>query len=432
MNVLAWFAAALAVHAAPIPGTGNEGAGNEVYVVKRDETLLEIAHRGLTSTSAYAAVQRLNKIGNDRRIPVGTKLLIPRPLLRVAPIQATVDGLHGAATSAVSGAPRPLNIGDKLTEGALILTGENASVRLGLPDGSHLAIPSNSRIRLDRLRAVVLTGGIDRQVSVQTGGLESQVTPMTNPSSRFVVVTPVAQSAVRGTEFRVAYDAVHDRANAGVLKGAVGVNNAKAAILVPAGKGVVATAGGVTGLLSLPPAPVLQPASAAQTGERLHFSLAPVPGAGSYRLVIGADPKVEVVLVEHVSDKPEFDLPPLPDGAYFVKVTAISRDGLEGLPAISPITRVRAELTIVGARAAGGAMEFSWTSPGDTPAAYRFVLARRAAPDRPVVDEGDLAAPRFTVPALAPGDYIWTVFAQRMIGGRRMQIVSDPQSLHVP
>lgn len=429
MSVLAWFAAALAVHAAPPPPS----AGNEIYVVQRNETLLDIAHRGLISASAYVAVQRLNHIGNDRRMPVGTKLLIPRPLLKATPIPATVEGVHGAASASDGGAPRPLAVGDKLAEGALILTGDNASVRLALPDGTHLSVPSNSRIHLDRLRAVVLTGGIDRQVSVQAGGLDSQVTPMTNPSSRFVVVTPVAQSAVRGTEFRVAYDAAHSRASSGVLKGAVGISNPKTAILAPAGKGVVATPGGLKGPLALLPAPTLQAASAAQTSERLHFSLDPVAGAGSYRIVIGADPKVEAALIEHVSDKPDFELPAMPDGAYYVKATAISRDGLEGLAGISPVTRVRADLTIIGAaRSPGGGMDFTWASPGETAAAFRFVLIRRTAPDHPVVDVADLKAPRFSGPVLPAGDYIWTVFAQRVIGGRRTEIISDPQSLHVP
>ncbi len=427
MTVFVWFAAALAVHAAP-----SSNLGSEVYVVQRGETLSQIAQRGLIGLSAAAQVQRLNHIGNDRRIPIGTRLLIPRPLLRDDPIPATVEGVHGAVSVAASGASRPLAVGDKLVEGALILTGENASVRLGLPDGSHLSIPSNSRIHLDRLRAVVLTGGIDRQVSVQTGGLESQVTPMTNPSSRFVVVTPVAQSAVRGTEFRVAYDAAHERASAGVLKGVVGVNNPKTALRVPAGKGVVATPGGLKGPLPLLPPPALQPSSAAQTGERLHFGLDSVAGAGSYRLVIGSDPKVEAALVEHVSDRPEFDLPSMPDGAYYVKVTAISRDGLEGLPAISPVMRVRADLTILGARLSDAGTEFSWASPGETPATYRFVLVRRTMPDHPVVDEKALKTPRFITAALPAGDYTWTVFAERVIGGRRMEIVSDPQSLHVP
>ena len=447
MFAFAWLALGLAAHAAlpanalpanktPANTTIPPAAGASatiVYVVRRDETLLEIAHRALEPVSSYREVQQLNHIANDRRIPIGFHLIVPRALLKTRPILATVEGVRGAAQAEGGGATGALAVGRTLTEGAVILTGENAYVRLGLPDGSHLAIPSNSKVALERLRAVVLTGGIDREIRVQAGGLDSQVTPMTDPSSRFVVVTPVAQSAVRGTEFQVAYDPGASRATSGVLKGVVGVSNPRAEAVARAGQGVVATPGGLKGPVSLLPAPELEPESAVQGGERLRFAIKPVAGAARYRLVIAGDPRVEAPLYELTIDRPATEVPGLPDGAYYVKLSAISRDGLEGLPGIAPFTRVRGDLTIVGAvRGADGQTEFRWASPGETPAVYRFVLARRQDRDHPVVARDDLAEPRIVVPALAAGDYVWTVFAFRTVGGRRLEIASDPQSLHVP
>jgi len=437
MFALGWLALGLAAHAAqPANTTTSPTAASSatiVYVVRRDETLLEIAHRALEPVSSYREVQQLNHIANDRRIPIGFHLVVPRPLLKTRPILATVEGVRGAARAEGVGAAGGLTVGRTLTEGAVILTGENAFVRLGLPDGSHLAIPSNSKVELQRLRAVVLTGGIDREIRVQAGGLDSQVTPMTNPSSRFVVVTPVAQSAVRGTEFGVAYDAGASRATSSVLKGVVGVAKPKTEVLAHAGQGVVATPAGLKGPVALLAAPDLEPASSVQGGERLHFAIKPVAGAARYRLMIAGDAKVEAPLYELTTDTPAAEFPGVPDGAYYLKLSAISRDGLEGLPGIAPFTRVRGDLSIVGAtRAADGQTEFRWASPGETPATYRFVLVRREDRDHPIVAKDGLAEPRIAVPGLAAGDYVWTVFAFRVVGGRRLQIASDPQSLHVP
>jgi len=50
----------------------------------------------------------------------------------------------------------------------------------------------------------------------------------------------------------------------------------------------------------------------------------------------------------------------------------------------------------------------------------------------PVIDREGLTEPRFTAPAPAPGDYAWRVSAIRIVGGRRVEVVSDPQPLHVP
>ena len=434
MVAFAWLALGLAAHAVPPANTttsANTGPSPSiVYVVRRDETLLEIAHRALEPAASYREVQSLNHIANDRRIPIGFRLIVPRALLKTRPILATVEGVHGAARAEGAGG---LTVGRTLGEGAVILTGENAFVRLGLPDGSHLAIPSNSKVALERMRAVALTGGIDREIRVQAGGLESQVAPMTDPSSRFVVVTPVAQSAVRGTEFRVAYEAGENRATSSVLKGAVGVSNPRADVVARAGQGVIATPAGLKGPMPLLPAPELEPAATVQAGERLHFAIRPVAGAAHYRLLVSGDPKVEAPLYELTTDKPEADLPTMPDGAYYLQLSALSRDGLEGLPSVSPFTRVRGDLSILGAtRGADGQVEFRWASPGESPVVYRFILARREDRQHPMVEKDGLAEPLIAVPALAAGDYVWTVFAFRVVGGRRLEIASDPQSLHVP
>jgi hypothetical protein len=425
---------ALALLIAGLAGHDRQASPDDVaiYQVKAHETLSDIGRRGLEPASAFVEVQRFNHIADARFVRVGVRLRIPIRLLRTTPIQATVESFRGAATANGGGAEAALKAGETLNEGALLQTGENAFVRLSLPDGSHLTIPSNSRVRLERLRAAVLTGSIDRQIGVLAGRLETQVTPMTNPASRFVVTTPVARSSVRGTEFRVAYEPGQKSAASGVLKGRVDVANPKMSILAQVGQGVVASPQGLKGPLPLLKAPALDRAALVQSGEDMHFSIVPVVGAKSYRLTIAADANLEAPLVSRTADRATIDLPGLPDGAYYLRLTAISPDGLEGLPGLSSFVRAKGELAILGAAPTPSGVEFRWAGPATTGTTYHFTLTSESDRHRRLIDKEGLTEPEFTAPALKAGDYVWGVSAVRTVGGRRVELISDPQALHVP
>jgi len=398
------------------------------YQVRAHETLYDIGQRGLSPPSAFAVVQRLNHVRDPYHLPVGKVLKIPYALLRSTPIPATLESFHGA----VEIDHAPARVGVAVNEGALLTTGTDGFVRLALPDGTHVAIPSNSRVRVDRLRSILLDGALDRALTLQTGRADSTVTPMSNPDSRYVITTPVASTAVRGTLFRVAYDAAAQQSSVGVLRGVVDVAGANNDRLVGVDQGVIATRSGVGAAETLLPAPVLVHGEFPQTDASLRFEIAPVPGAARYHLTLASDAAIAHPLLERTTTQPEVTTPSLPDGSYYAEVAAIAPSGLEGRPAVSGFVRLRNALTGSEARRTQDGYLFRWTSPGETPATFHFELRKAGEAGPPVYDNPALSENHVLVKTLPPGVYTWRVTATRTLAGRRAEAWFDPQTLDVP
>ena len=286
------------------------------YRVQPHETLYDIGQRSLKSPTAYLQVQQINKVRDPEHLFVGAILRIPYDLLKTSPILVRLESFRGAVNVEEGGGHVPGVIGLAIGEGGVVETGDGAFARLALPDGSHLALPSNSRVRFDRLRIVVLTGALDRALTLQKGRADSTVTPMTNPDSRYVVSTPVAVTAVRGTIFRAAFDPDDNHESSGVLRGEVSVSNTKTQTLAHVDQGVTATPAGVSEPKALLPAPILVQADFPQTEEVSHFEITPVAGAKSYRLTLATDEAITAPVLEKVFDGTSVDIPALADGGY--------------------------------------------------------------------------------------------------------------------
>jgi hypothetical protein len=424
MSALATLTILATVYGAPTAGLFD-------YRVQAKESLSELGARGLSPPSAYRQIGALNHIADPDIVPAGKVLKIPYALLRTAPINATLEAFRGAVDIESVGGHAKAVVGAVVTEGSVVETGEGAFARLSLPDGSHIALPSSSRIRFDRLRVVVLTGALDRALTLQKGRAESTVTPMSDPNSRYVIATPVAVTSVRGTLFRTAYDPQDSRLSAGVLKGAVAVTGAKNASLAHVDEGVTATPAGVSPPKALLPAPELLHPEFPQTDDGLHFEIKPVTGAKSYRLTVATDGDIAAPVAEKQFAGSSVELPALPDGPYFAQLSAIAPDGLEGKAAVSSFIRLRNTLKTDAVRKEGDGYLFSWSSAGDAPAVYRFVLRKEGDAGPPLVDETALTTDHYAVKALRPGDYRWQVTVTRRRGAVHTDVYTDPQLLQV-
>lgn len=402
------------------------------YHVHPHESLYDIGQRGLDPASGYLEVQRINQVRDPGHLPVGKVIRIPYPLLKTTPITVTVEGFRGDVEVEAAGGHAKAVVGRQIGEGAIVATGDSAFARLSLPDGSHIVLPSDSRVRFDRLRAIVLTGALDRALTLQKGRAESTVTPMTDPDSRYVISTPVAVTSVRGTVFRTAFDPSTSHEAAGVLRGAISVSNAKTESMAHADQGITATPAGVSGPKALLPAPTLVQADFPQTEDISRFEITPVVGARSYRLTLATDEAISAPVLEKTFEGAAVEIATLPDGSYYAQVSAIAPDGLEGKAAVYPIIRVRNGLKIETPRKEGEGYVFNWDSAGEAPATFHFTLRRAGDAGPPLVDEPALTEKHFAVKALAPGAYTWQVKAIRRRDGRRVEAYTDPQILQIP
>lgn len=407
-------------------------AASVVYVVQQGDTLSGLAARSLLTIDAARTLQQINRIADPRRIPVGFKLVVPIRLLRQEGTSARIRSFSGPVVVTVAGRRLPAAPGMTLAEGSMIETGTNAFVSLDLPDRSVVTMPSQSKVRISRLRRTLLTGSVDRQFDVGAGRLRAVVTPMGDPRSSFRVTTPVAVSAVRGTEFRVSYDPVARRGATEVLTGKVAVAPPRrpGIVVVP---GFAAATGGATGrpsatALLAAPDPVGNPGT--QRDATLSFAAAPVAGAARYRLQIARDAGFLDLLVETDADEPRFTLPALDDGTYFSRISAVDPNGIEGLSNIYGFRRQLHALTAsMEQRSEGGRRDylFRWRDAGQGAYSYRFQLARCGDGQRPVVDQGNATGLGLVVSDLPDGTYCWRVQSIALGDGTGDVIWSETQ-----
>ncbi|MDR7117962.1 FecR domain-containing protein [Caulobacter sp. BE254] len=409
------------------------------YVVRRGDTLFDLGRAYLRQVNDYRHVQRANQISRPRVMPVGKTLTIDADLLKTVPIDARLSAFSGRVEIETDGRRAPAQTGMPLREGQRVITGPGAFATFEMEDASRVTLPSNTAMRVVRLRSVVLTNAPQRVFKLDEGRSAIQATPNPNPNARFEVRTPVSISAVRGTEFRVA--ASEGRARTEVLKGAVGVGPGEAPPAgppVPAGFGVTVTPGiaGVSAPVALLPPPRLDEAGQNQTGRTVRFAVQPQAGAAGYRLLLSHDAGFVDLFAEATQADSTADFGPLEDGVYFVRVTALDPAGLEGAPADYSFDR-DLDLLEPGAPPVAEVSGkhrrflFRWSAAGGGVRSFRFQLFAGTEPTKPIVDQPGLVAPQLTLTDLPPGLYSWRISATRVKNGIVTEKVAPLQSLKI-
>lgn len=384
------------------------------YLAHKGDTLSTIAEQLTSSYQNWVALQKINKIPNDRTIPIGTPILIPLGMLVQIPASAKIVAFSGSVNlAAADGSAIPLAIDAKLQEGAQIETGQNSFVTLGLDDNSRIAIPSNSQVKLSHLRNARFTKSPVTEITLVRGRVDSQVSPLKENRGRFEVRSPLAVAGVRGTSFRVNVSD-GDMATE-VLHGVVAVaknNRPAAGFSLQAGQGTITDTQSVRKSVALLPAPTLTGNSALQERPTVRLIVDQMSGARRYRAQIATDQAFENILSEIDTDTLELRLDGLIDGNYFARVTAIDGQGLEGYPREAAFTlKARPEPPFpIGPKGKARISDpsFSWSETPDA-AHYRIQIATDDQFTQLVVDDATLTSAQFTPPKLVLGSYFWRI-----------------------
>ena len=388
------------------------------YRSQAHDTLIGLSRRLLRDPARWTALQKKNSIADPTRIPVGRVILIPRDWLRQRPETASVMVVVGSASSDGG----EIQVGDALREGASVGTAPGGYVTLRLADGSVVTLNESSTLKLERMQRYDGTGVRDTGLKLESGSLDTHVTPQ-GAAGRFEIRSPVAISAVRGTELRSAFDAPGARDKTEVIGGAVAVAGAGAAVVVPSGFGTISEAGaGPREPTRLPEPPDLTGLPARMEGDELRVAFPPVPGIARYRARLATDPEFHEVRADRVSEAAEVLFPAVPDGPYWLQVRSVDRDGLEGRDAVHPFDRHRLlsapepSEPRTDAVLTGEGAELRWTAVGSA-AAYRFQLARDPGFADPVTDRDRVAAAELRLPSLPRGTYYWRIASVDAAGG---------------
>jgi hypothetical protein len=404
------------------------------YTVKSGDTLLGLTAQYLIGADAYAALVRSNNVPNPERIYPGSVLTVPVSLLRSSPLQAKVASFKGAVAIVSNGRAGPPTVGMAIREGDVLQTANDGFLTIILSNGSRMSMPTQSRVALLHMRQFLLTKSTDFDFKVDKGRTELSVTPTRDPNNLFRLRTPIAVSAVRGTQFRIGYDGMANPSLTEVIEGKVAVDGPSAVAataLVPAGYGAAAAASGAVGTEELLTAPVIADAARLWRKRFLDFNLVPVATARGYRLQLARDVDFHDMVAETLSVLPKLQLAGIDDGAYFARAMAVAPSGLEGLSQTYRINRQLSPLTASMVRV-GGRSTFTWETDGRSSAPlFRFQLFSKFGNDVPVIDETGLTSYSMVVAGLATGDYTWRVGMRRVMDGVMTETWTDPEPLAV-
>ena len=406
------------------PGSFINTPPDMTYYALEGDTLSSIAKRFTEKTPNWQILGKRNKIANDRAIPIGTAILIPLELLPEEASEARVIAMTGNPVyKAADGSSGNLALGSILREGAQISTDKNGFLTLALPDESRVSIPSNSNVSLSKLRKTKYTASPRTEVSLLQGKVESRVSSLASNKGRFEVRTNLAVAGVRGTNFRVGVN--EDGIANEVLEGGVAVtgNNTKKndELVLPAGKGNIVSASGVGKAVDLLPPPQMNDSYLRQERPTLQFVVDSTAAATAYRVQIAKDQEMIDILAENRYKDNRFKFDGFKDGNYFVRITAIDKLGLEGLPlvkaftmkaqpeppfTVQPKNKMRAER-----------LDFAWTEASNA-IAYHLQLASDAGFSNLLIDKSDLKQVQLSADRPKDGDYYWRVATIAQINGK--------------
>lgn len=380
------------------------------YTVRKGDNLISLGDRYLRNGSSYKVVQQQNRIADPHAIPVGKILTIPRNLLKYRPANAKLISVRGQVLNGTANAV----VGQSLQEGSEIGTGPSSFATMLLDDGSRISLPSNSNVRIRRLRSYVLGGSLDYDFDIARGGIRSSVAKHKSPNDRYQVRTPKAVSAVRGTDFQSRYDPAAGSDFAEVVEGGLSVNPGSGAVRqLPAGNGLAVKASGgiITEALLAPPS--LQEPGKTQADKIVRFA---ADNSGGVRYSIAADAGFIEQVADTIAPDGKAEFAELANGNYFVRARAISDNGIQGMPATFAFKR-----RLNGVSASAGQSDegyaFRWSGEGEGTQRFHFQLFRNATDTIAMVDEAGLTSDRVTLSDLPPGDYYWRVGVVQYLDG---------------
>lgn len=420
--------ACLCAQIAFAPASANE-TDDVVYIVAPGDTLYGIAERYLVNTGSAREIQQINKVRYPRRLTIDRALLIPRQLLRHNPAELRVAAFSGPVQIA-GNAP---TVGAALREGQVIETGPNGFISFSSQFGGRISLPSNTSARLIMARRYILGNTLDVDFAI-TRGRANATSPVLGGQDRLRMRTPLAVTAVRGTEFRVAYDAQAGEVSlTEVTEGEVRVAAAGQERDAPAGFGVSSTPAGVSEPEPLLPAPEVLNPGAVQTGATLEFALEPVGGAVGYRFQLARDAGFLDVISEQVENDEFAELPGIDNGRFFVRAQGIAVSGLEGDSESYSFVRKRLSVSASAAAAQDyDGFNFAWAPEGSERATFAFQLWLEAEPQSLLVDEMGLTVTQVTLTDLPAGKYVWRVAAvEAGVDQSLLKVWAAPQTLIV-
>jgi hypothetical protein len=212
-----------------------------VYNTVKGDTLWDICLKYTNKRGCWITLTKYNEVANDRAIPVNTPIRIPVGWLKKLPVVGEVVYVTGAAEYSQWNDKQFVTLisGQQVHLGAIIRTQAGSIVKLLLHQTNEVLIKQNSELLLEKFSSINVDV-LDEEITLKQGSADVEVNS-DKVKNRFIIKTPAAIAAVRGTQFRI--NSSGDQMRGEVLEGKIDVSTDSSSQSVPAGFGVSATKG---------------------------------------------------------------------------------------------------------------------------------------------------------------------------------------------
>jgi hypothetical protein len=304
-----------------------------LYRIEPGDTLIGIAKRYLIDGERWREIQDLNGVKQTRRLQPGALLRVPTEKTKVGAVLATAVAVSGKVERQLGGAGEKISLkaNDQVKQGDRVISGADASLKLEFVDGSYVQLQRDTIVTFKLLQGQAAARLSSVQIVVEQGRVETMVKPLKSKVMRYEVLTPTVQIGVRGTNFRVNFDAASALSRSEVLDGAVNARNDFGSENIPKDFGTVI----LPNAAPLPPIPLLPapkvdgiPALIDASPVRLTWES--IVGATQYRAQLATTADFSNVIADQLVTAPEAAFADIPDGRYYLRVRAIDNNGLEG------------------------------------------------------------------------------------------------------
>lgn len=420
----------LATALAAACATGGAAEPSVEFRVSSRDTLIGLSQRVFVSQAAWREIARLNRLPNPNRIYPGQVLRVPTRLMRSAAVPATLVSVTGEVT--VGGVAA--QAGAALSEGQAVQTGANGSAVVELADGSRMRLPPASLAEIVSSRRYGAgsadvdagrSGWFSGAMRLVRGSIEVFASKVER-AQPLEVTTPTAVVGVRGTHFRVGYDAAaNGTSRSEVLEGRVRLDHATASAGVDLASGFGAAldvSPRPPEVRALLPAPDLSGVPARFERPLVRFAL---PAETTpLRVQVAQDAAFDAVLDDQVAPAgAELRVAGLPDGRWHLRVRRLDGRGIEGFDAAREFElKARPEPPALStprsnAKQPVGPVAFSW-APNIEAASVHLQVAADAAFTQPLIDRRELAGDGTQADIALPGTWFWRVAGVRADGDR--------------
>ena len=415
------------------------------YTVNPRDTLISLSSTVFASPAAWREIAALNQLRDANRIYPGQVLRVPARLMRFKLAAAKLVSVTGD----VRAGEAPVAIGDSLNEGQSLQTGEAGSAVLELADGSRLRLPPSSLAEVVASRHYGAQDGSDPARSATTGWFSGVLRLVRGSVEVFAtkvlrarpleVTTPTAVVGVRGTQYRVNFDAAKGSTRTEVLEGLVRFDAAEAKATssgadVAAGFGAaINTTAAPPNVVKLPVAPDLSAVPERFERPLIRFQLPAETAA--VRVQVAEDEAFDqIVSDQRVAAGTDIRIGGLADARWYLRARRLDAQGIEGYdaqrafvlkarpePPASNTPRVKAKQTV-------GEVAFSW-APNVDSSSVRLQVARDASFATPLLDQAGITASTTNSSFGEEGDYYWRMASVRADGDQGP--FGDPQSFEL-